>query len=61
MSRPRGCGVYGFPIDRAAAIDVREIKEFLERNAEAERVLAVCFTADVYEAYRAVLQQFVPE
>ena len=55
------CGVYGFPIDRAAAIAVREIKAFLERNAEAERVLAVCFTADVYEAYRTVLQQFVPE
>ena len=55
------CGVYGFPIDRAAAIAVREIKALLERNAEVERVLVVCFGADVYEAYCTVLQEFVPE
>ena len=55
------CGVYGFPIDRAAAIAVREIREVLERNSEIERVVVVCFTAEVYEAYREVLQEFVPE
>ncbi len=55
------CGVYGFPIDRAAAIAVREIKALLERNAEVERVLVVCFGDDVYESYRTVLQEFVPE
>jgi O-acetyl-ADP-ribose deacetylase (regulator of RNase III) len=55
------CGIYGFPIDRAAAIAVGEIKTFLERNTEVERVLVVCFGADVYEAYCAVLQEFVPE
>ena len=55
------CGVYGFPIDRAAAIAVRAIKTFLERNPEAERVLVVCFSENVYEAYREVLQDFVPE
>ena len=55
------CGVYAFPIDRAAAIAVREMKAFLERNADVERVLVVCFGEDVYEAYRVVLQEFVPE
>ena len=55
------CGVYAFPIDRAAAIAVREMKAFLERNTEVERVLVVCFGADVYEAYCAVLQELVPE
>jgi O-acetyl-ADP-ribose deacetylase (regulator of RNase III) len=55
------CGVYGFPIDRAAAIAVREIRTFLERNGDVERVLVVCFGADVHEAYCGVLQEFVPE
>jgi O-acetyl-ADP-ribose deacetylase (regulator of RNase III) len=55
------CGAYGFPVDRAAAIALGEIKRFLERNALAERVLVVCYTTEVYDAYRAALQEFVPE
>jgi O-acetyl-ADP-ribose deacetylase (regulator of RNase III) len=55
------CGAYGFPVDRAAAIAVGAIKHFLGRNAEAERVLVVCYTTEVYDAYRAVLQDLVPE
>jgi O-acetyl-ADP-ribose deacetylase (regulator of RNase III) len=55
------CGAYGCPIERAARIAVAEIKNFLERNAEVERVLVVCFGADVYDAYRDVLQELVPD
>jgi O-acetyl-ADP-ribose deacetylase (regulator of RNase III) len=55
------CGAYGFPIDRAARIAVGEMRAFLGRNAELERLLVVSFTDDVYEAYRAVLQEMVPE
>jgi O-acetyl-ADP-ribose deacetylase (regulator of RNase III) len=54
------CGIYGYPIDRAASIAVREIREFLDANADVERVLAVCFGGGVYEAYCAVLQEMVP-
>jgi O-acetyl-ADP-ribose deacetylase len=54
------CGIYAFPIDRAAAIAVREIRTFLEGNAEVERVLAVCFGGGVYQAYCDVLQGLVP-
>ncbi len=55
------CGIYGFPVDRAAVIAVREIRTFLDTNAEIERVMAVCFGRDVYEAYCTVLQEMVPE
>ena len=55
------CGVYAFPAERAARIAVAEIKGFLERNAAVERVLVVCFTADVYDAYRGALQELVPD
>src|SRR6516164_3849187 len=30
------CGIYGYPIDRAAAIAVREIRSFLTANSEVE-------------------------
>jgi O-acetyl-ADP-ribose deacetylase (regulator of RNase III) len=49
------CGAYGFPIDRAAAIALAEIRDFLERNKEVERVLVVCYTREVLEAYQALL------
>jgi O-acetyl-ADP-ribose deacetylase (regulator of RNase III) len=54
------CGIYGFPIDRAASIAVREFRAFLDENSEIERILAVCFGGGVYEAYSAVLQEMVP-
>lgn len=54
------CGIFGYPVDRAAAIAVREIRTFLAGNSEVERVLAVCFGGGVYDAYSAVLQGLVP-
>jgi O-acetyl-ADP-ribose deacetylase len=54
------CGVFGFPIDRAAVIAVREIRLYLEQNADVERALVVCFGGGVYEAYAEVLQGMVP-
>ncbi|MFO0845472.1 MAG: O-acetyl-ADP-ribose deacetylase [Gemmataceae bacterium] len=55
------CGVYGYPLDRAAGIAVGEIRSFLDRNQEVERVHVVCYTSDVYDAYHDVLQEMVPE
>src|SRR5690606_11180186 len=37
------CGVYGYPIDRATGIAVREVSAWLEAHALPERVLFVCF------------------
>jgi len=55
------CGVYGYPLDEAATIALGEMKRFLEGNQAVERVVVVCFTADVYDAYRSALQDLVPE
>jgi O-acetyl-ADP-ribose deacetylase (regulator of RNase III) len=54
------CGVYRFPLDRAAAIATREIRGFLEICAALERVLVVCFDREAYEAYSQVLQGMIP-
>jgi O-acetyl-ADP-ribose deacetylase (regulator of RNase III) len=44
-------GVYGFPLDRATAIAVTEVKSFLEKNPSLEKVVFVCFGKHAYECY----------
>jgi O-acetyl-ADP-ribose deacetylase (regulator of RNase III) len=46
-------GAYGFPMDRAARIAVRETKDFLERNQSAEQVMLVCFGASALKIHQA--------
>jgi O-acetyl-ADP-ribose deacetylase (regulator of RNase III) len=48
-------GAYGFPVERAAQIAVREIKRFLERVPSIERVTIVCFGQKAYDAYTSAL------
>jgi O-acetyl-ADP-ribose deacetylase (regulator of RNase III) len=50
-------GAYGFPMDRAARIAIRETKKFLGRNQSVEKVILVCFGASTLEIYRAALQE----
>ena len=45
------CGVYGYPIEEAARIAVRETVDFLAKHKSIERVIFTCFDADVYHAY----------
>ncbi|MCX6046277.1 MAG: O-acetyl-ADP-ribose deacetylase [Chloroflexi bacterium] len=49
-------GVYGFPIQRACRIALREIKLFLARETVVETVMAVCFsqldTKEYIDAYQ---------
>ena len=54
-------GAYGFPMDRAARIAVREIKRFLERNASVERVRLVCFGRSAAEIHSQALDEAVRE
>ena len=45
------CGVYGYPIDQAAEIAVRECA-----NAQSlDRIVLVCFGSDVFDACRTAL------
>jgi O-acetyl-ADP-ribose deacetylase len=50
-------GAYGFPMDRAARIAVRETKNFLERNRPVEKVLLVCFGAGALEIHKVAVQE----
>ena len=45
------CGVYGYPVQQACEIAVRETRSFLADEASIEKVMLVCFGDDVYRAY----------
>ena len=49
------CGVYGYPIDAATNIAVREVTDFLGRNGSMEHVVFACFGDDVLQAYERTL------
>jgi O-acetyl-ADP-ribose deacetylase (regulator of RNase III) len=45
-------GAYGFPVEKASRIAVREIRAALESNPNIQRVVVCCFGPGVMEAYR---------
>ena len=49
------CGVYGYPVDQAAAIAVRETAAFLAGDESLTQVTFVAFGDGVMEAYEAAL------
>ena len=49
------CGVYGYPIDAATEIAVRETRAAVERAPSIERIVFACFGRDVLAAYQRVL------
>ncbi len=42
------CGIYGYPLSAAAKIAVQEVADFLTTDTFLERVLLVCFDAEVF-------------
>lgn len=49
------CGVYGYPLDLAVAIAVRECRAGLRECPELKRVIFACFDVKVLSAYSAAL------
>jgi O-acetyl-ADP-ribose deacetylase len=50
-------GIYHFPKDKAAAIAIATISEFLTRGDEVEQVVLVCFDQENYALYEDILKQ----
>jgi O-acetyl-ADP-ribose deacetylase len=50
------CGIYGYPIDQAVRIAVRETTAYLEKNSAPEKVIFACFGREIYDAYIAALK-----
>jgi len=51
-------GAYGFPLDRAAAIAVREVHEFLAKDSFVQRILLVCYDHDAKRAFDRAMQDY---
>jgi O-acetyl-ADP-ribose deacetylase (regulator of RNase III) len=52
-------GAYGFPMERAARIAVRETKAFLERNASVAKVRLVCFGSSAFQIHSQALNEAI--
>jgi O-acetyl-ADP-ribose deacetylase (regulator of RNase III) len=50
-------GAYGFPLERAARIAIRECLDFLGRHPDFGQVRLVCFGAQALAVYRAALAE----
>jgi O-acetyl-ADP-ribose deacetylase (regulator of RNase III) len=48
-------GVYRFPKDLAAQIAVRQVKDFIKKSVEIEKVFFVCFDEENYSIYKELL------
>jgi O-acetyl-ADP-ribose deacetylase (regulator of RNase III) len=49
------CGVFGYPVDKAVAIAVREVRAWLAANALPQRAIFCCFGSGMAQAYHAAL------
>ncbi len=49
-------GAYGFPIERAAPIAVRTVREGLKEIESIEKVILVCYAHPDYEVYKEVIR-----
>lgn len=52
-------GVYGFPVQRASRIALREIQRILEATTVIETVIAVCFSSADYQEYLAAQREIL--
>jgi len=50
-------GAYGFPVERASKIAVREIQVALENNPALEHVTVVCFDSHTYHCYQEAVKR----
>ena len=50
-------GAYGFPIERASRIALREINNHLSEGSQLEKVVVVCFDRNTYDQYSEALNE----
>lgn len=51
------CGVYGYPLDQAAQIAIREVSSFIQKDSRLDKVIFVCFSQEAYDLYNKILSK----
>ncbi len=54
-------GAYGFPIERASRIALKEVKNFLEKDNEIDKIILVCFSDKDYKCYLDAYKEIFKE
>lgn len=54
-------GIYGFPIERACRIAIRQVQTSLEQDSTIEKVIFVCFSQSDYNVYELALKEILGE
>lgn len=54
-------GAYGFPLERATEIALRETKNFLQADESLEKVIFVCFGQKVFNTYKEIAERIFGE
>lgn len=52
-------GAYGFPVERAAPIAVRELRDAVARYPDVETARVVCFGGETYAAYERTMEDLL--
>ena len=52
-----GCGVGGFPVERAAEIMLGAVRQFISKKSSIENILFALFTQKDYDAFDKALKQ----
>jgi O-acetyl-ADP-ribose deacetylase (regulator of RNase III) len=52
------CGIYGFPPERATAIAVKEVTDFLAKEEYLKKVIFTCFNNEIYNIYQTTLRDY---
>lgn len=50
-------GAYGFPLERATEIAIKETRSFLEEDESLDKVIFVCFGSRAYEIYQRAYER----
>jgi O-acetyl-ADP-ribose deacetylase len=52
-------GIYGYPIEEASRIALREVSSFVEHNGELEHIIFVCFSSADLQMYQQAYKELV--
>lgn len=51
------CGVYGYPVEKAARVAVKTVADFLQNDQTIERVILACFNDSIFAAFERRLRE----
>lgn len=48
------CGIYHYPVDKAAEVAIRETKAFVKKHDQIDLIYLTCYSDEIYTVYKDV-------